>query len=102
MVLHVFNGSGSGARAAEIFVPAITTAACTGHVDILKRLVLHPLTERASEKLVEQVPRIVACGRLSCCEIVFRHVIPVGSVVSHWRDKPAGALLDNITARDMQ
>jgi len=62
-----------------LLVPAIVTCACAGHVDILKRLLACSLDKAAEYCLSQELPRIAACGRVPCCEIIFPHLIAFGS-----------------------
>jgi len=77
----------SGAES-DVLAPAIVASACTSNEEILERLLAHSLGKAAQDYIFKQLPRILACASLKCCEIIFPRVVAFGSHITGSRIHP--------------
>jgi len=83
--------------------PTIVSAASTGQLDLLKRLLLYSLGDASLLCMAEDevsMVRIAAGGHLPCCKLVFERIAPFGSRCVRY-SPVSQALLDRAAACDM-
>ena len=65
----------------SLLAPSIAWCACAGHVDILKRLLAHPLSPDACDYILNRLYKIALCAPLPCFELLLPH-LSIESTVS--------------------